>query len=104
MRMACLAVRVFRSFRFLGVAALVMSDCIGSVCLRMMIVAAQIPDAATRSRQQPKHNTSRRSDAEGGRKLLLAVGHAFSPLHRHRDQHECIQEFLLVHGLHVFVR
>jgi hypothetical protein len=72
------AVRVFRSFRFLRVAAVVMSACLGSVCFRMMIVAAEIPDAATRSRQQPKPDTSRRSDAEGGRKLLLVTGHAFS--------------------------
>lgn len=80
MRMARLAGRVFRSFRFLRVVALVMSDCLGSVCFRMMIVAAQESDAATRCRQQPKPNTSRRSDAEGGRKLLLAAGHAFSLL------------------------
>ena len=85
MRMARCAVRVFRSFRFLGVVAVVMSDYRGSVCFRMMIVAAQKSDAATRRRDQPKRDTSRRSDAEGGRKLLLAAGHAFSPLHRHRD-------------------
>ena len=97
------AVRVFSDFGFLRVVAVVMSDCLGSVCFRMMIVAAQESDTATRSRQQPNPDTSRRSDAEGGRKLLLAVGHAFSPLHRHRDQHDCTQRFLLVHGLHVFV-
>lgn len=96
--------RVFRSFRFLRVVAVVMSDCLGSVCFRMMmIVAAQVLEAATRNRQQPKPDTSRRSDAESERKLLLAVRHAFSPLHRHRDCHACTQEFLLVHGLHVFV-
>lgn len=103
MRMAPFAVLVFRGFRFLGVVALVMSDCLRSACFRMMIVAAQIPDAATRCRQQPKSDTSRRSDAEGGRKLLLAVGHAFSPLHRHRDLHDCNQAFVLVHGLHVLL-
>ena len=76
------AVRVIRSFRFLRVVAVVMSACLGSVCFRMMIFAAQESEAATRSRDQQKRDTSRRSDAEGGRKLLLAVGHAFSPSHR----------------------
>lgn len=101
MRMARFSGRVFRGFRFLGVGALVMSDCLGSVCFRMMIVAAQVPNVAARNRQQPKPDTSRRSDAESERKLLLAVRHAFRPLNYHRDCHAHTQEYLLVHGLHV---
>ena len=80
MRMVRFAVRVFRSFRCLGVVALVMSECPGSVCFRMvMIVGEQMLNAAKRGRQQPKHDTASRNDAEGGRNLLLAVGHALSP-------------------------
>ena len=59
MRMARFAVPVFRSFRFLRVVAVVMS-----VCFRMMIVAAQESDAATRSRDQPKRDTACRDNAE----------------------------------------
>ena len=80
MRMVRFAVSVFRSFRCLGVVALVMSDCPGSVCFRMvMIVGEQMLNAAKRGRQQPKQDTASRNDAEGGRNLLLAVGHALSP-------------------------
>ena len=52
MRMARFAVSVFRSFRFLRVVAVVMSDCPGSACFRMvMIVGEQVLDAAKRRRQ-----------------------------------------------------
>ena len=65
MRMARFTGRVFRSFGFMRVVAVVMSECLGSACFRMvMIVAEQVLDAAIRSRQQPKHDTACRNDAE----------------------------------------
>jgi hypothetical protein len=103
-RIAPFTVSVFCGFSFWRMVAVMMSECRGSVCTRVvMIVAQQVFDAAIRRRQQPKPNTSRRSDAENERKLLLTVRHAFSPSSCHHDCHARTQESLLVQGLQVFV-
>ena len=49
----------------LGLVTIVTSECLGSACFRIvMIVAEQVLDAAMRSRQQPKHDTACRDNAE----------------------------------------
>lgn len=80
MRMPRCTGRVFRSFRFLRVVAVVMSDCLGSVCFRMMIVAAQELEAATRSRQQPNHDTACRYNAEADMDIWLPRNHTLNSL------------------------
>ena len=100
--MARFALRVFRSLGFLRVVARRDEQVSPKRLLPLvMIVAEQVLDAAIRRRQQPKRDTSRRSDAESERKLLLAVRHAFSPLNCPRDCHACTQGYLLVHGINV---
>ena len=80
--MACFTVRGFRSFDFLRVAAVMMSGCLGSACFRMvMIVAEQVLDAAMRSREQPKHDTACRHNAEAEVDLWLPRNHTFNSFH-----------------------
>ena len=79
--MARFTVRVFRSFGFLRVVAVVMSDCLGSACFRMvMIVAEQVLDAAIRRRQQPKHDTACRHNAEADVDFWLPRNHTLNSL------------------------
>ena len=65
MRIAPFTVRVFNSFGFVRVAVVMMSGWLGNACFRVVVIAAaQVLDAATQRRQQPKHDTACRDNAE----------------------------------------
>jgi hypothetical protein len=81
MRIARFSMCVFSGFGFRRVAAVVMSDCLGSACFRMvMIVAEQILDAAIRRRQQPKRDTACRYNAEADVDIWLPRNHTLNSL------------------------
>ena len=81
MRIARFAVRVFRSFGFWRVVAVVMSDRLGSVCFRVVMIAPeQVLDAAIRRRQQPKHDAACRYNAEADVDFWLPRNHTLNLL------------------------
>lgn len=79
MRMVRFGVCVICGFGLLRMVAVVMSGCFGSVCFRMvMIVPKEVLDAAKRRRQQPKHDTACRENAEADVNFWLPKNHALN--------------------------